>query len=82
MMKNSNENGPDDEINNMDTDLNKFAKDNFEAFNFPKENDGSFTVLVEDRLADIWEACFENNMVKQSNLKSHQKVKFMGKYGK
>ena len=36
-----------------------FAKENFDKFNFPFENTGSFTVLVEDNLADVWQECFE-----------------------
>ena len=32
-----------------------FAKDNFGKFNFPFENQGSFTVLVQDTLAEAWE---------------------------
>ena len=41
------------------TDAALFAKDNFNQFNFPFENNGSFTVLVEDNLAEIWQECLE-----------------------
>ena len=40
----------------MDDDQ-KFFFDNFEKFNFPFENKGSFTVNIEDSLADIWQDC-------------------------
>ena len=32
-----------------------FLKDLFEKFNFPQENNQSFTIRVENELADIWE---------------------------
>ena len=32
-----------------------FFKDNFEQFNFPSENKGSFTVAIEEYLADTWQ---------------------------
>ena len=38
----------------------KFFEDNFEKFNFPFENKGSFTVVIEDYLADTWQECMEN----------------------
>ena len=38
----------------------KFMKDNFENFNFPHENNGSFTVIIQDHLADSWQECLEN----------------------
>ena len=37
----------------------KFAKENFDFFNFPKKNTDSFTVAVENHLADMWQECFE-----------------------
>ena len=36
-----------------------FARDNFDKFNFPSENIGSFTVLVEDHLAELWQECLQ-----------------------
>ena len=36
-----------------------FFKDNFERFNYPFENKGSFTVGIEDHLADTWQSCIE-----------------------
>ena len=37
-----------------------FAKENFHQFNFPFENNGSFTVNVEDNLAEAWQDCLES----------------------
>ena len=37
-----------------------FAKENFGKFNFPYQNRGSFTVKVEDNLAEAWQDCLEN----------------------
>ena len=42
---------------NVDDDEEKFMKENFGQFNFPKENNGSFTVIIQHRDADIWEKC-------------------------
>ena len=36
-----------------DDDDDKFFEDNFEKFNVPFENKGSFTVFIEDYLADF-----------------------------
>ena len=33
---------------------NNFFEDNFTAFNFPCENQGSFTVKIEDSMAASW----------------------------
>ena len=43
-----------DSFENQDCydDDEKFFDDNFEEFNFPFENKGSFTVAIEDYLAD------------------------------
>ena len=38
----------------------RFFDENFEKFNFPFENKGSFTVNIEDYLADTWQACITN----------------------
>jgi hypothetical protein len=38
----------------------KFFKDNFERFNFPCENKGSFTIGIEDYRADAWQDCIED----------------------
>ena len=40
----------------------KFFRENFERFNFPIANMGSFTVSIEDYLADIWQECMENKL--------------------
>ena len=47
------------DVNETDDD-EKFFEDNFDKFNFPFENKGSFTVLIEDYLADTWQECIEN----------------------
>ena len=39
---------------NDSTAARDFFSDNFEAFNFPYENQGSFTVKIEDALASAW----------------------------
>ena len=39
----------------VDTDEEVFFKDNFDMFNFPYENQGSFTVKIEDYLANTWQ---------------------------
>ena len=49
----------DHSISDMDDDQ-KFFFDNFEKFNFPFENKGSFTVNIEDSLADIYMARLYN----------------------
>ena len=36
-----------------------FFKDNFHRFNFPFANKGSFTVTIEDVLANTWQECLE-----------------------
>ena len=36
-----------------------FMKENFDKFNFPAENKGSFTVRVEDKLAEVWRDTLE-----------------------
>ena len=36
------------------TGVDDFFSDNFESFNFPYENQGSFTVKIEDSLATAW----------------------------
>ena len=41
-------------------DEEKFTVDNFEKFNFPKKNTDSFTILVENELADLWQDSFKN----------------------
>lgn len=35
-------------------------KDNFQNFNFPHENDGSFTVKIQHAQADSWQESLEN----------------------
>ena len=43
----------------MREDDEKFTQDNFDLFNFPKKNTDSFTIQVENQLADLWQECFE-----------------------
>ena len=38
----------------------QFLKDLFTNFNFPKENDMSFTIHIENQLADKWESVLTN----------------------
>ena len=40
----------------------QFFEDNFEKFNFPFENKGSFTVVIEDYLANTWQECMTRIM--------------------
>ena len=40
-----------------------FAKEHFDKFNFPFENQGSFTVRVEDNLAEVWQDVLQMFMV-------------------
>jgi curved DNA-binding protein CbpA len=37
----------------------KFTKENFHSFNFPKEKEKSFVVQVQNDLADAWSECFQ-----------------------
>ena len=39
--------------------VERFTMDNFKSFNFPHKNRGSFTVDIENRLADSWQDCLE-----------------------
>ena len=39
-----------------------FFEDNFSSFNFPHENQGSFTVRIEDSLASIWNDCISQSL--------------------
>ena len=43
-----------------DNEEETFIKENLDRFNFPKKNADSFTVVVENILADTWQECFEN----------------------
>ena len=40
--------------NNLDDD-ERFVKDIFNQCNLPKENKSSYTILIENNLADVWE---------------------------
>ena len=51
VLKHVKENLNDD---NLDDD-EQFIKDLFNQFNFPKENDNGFTILIENHLAGLWE---------------------------
>ena len=44
---------------NVDDDA--FTKDNFENMNFPQENKDSFTVFVQNELADLWQESLEKS---------------------
>ena len=41
-------------------DEERFFVDNFDKFNYPFENNGSFTVGIEDWLADTWQTCLSD----------------------
>ena len=45
-----------------------FMKDNFEHFNFPFENDGSFTVKIQHYQAEYWQLSLESEYGKPSIL--------------
>ena len=49
----------ENEVVDSQDGVQKFTKDNFGHLNFPQENKVSFTVIVEDYLADAWEECIE-----------------------
>ena len=49
----------DEDIFETDEEEDFFRK-NFEKFNFPFANQGSFTVNIEDHLADTWQKCMED----------------------
>ena len=51
VLKHVKENLQDDDLD----DDEQFIKDLFNEFNFPKENDNGFTILIENHLACIWE---------------------------
>ena len=63
-----------------------FFVQNFNKFNFPCENKGSFTILIEDHLADTWQNClvkiFGNADIKTNSLGTEYdkiwKVQFSG----
>ena len=47
---------PSDNPETVDENVeDDFMKDNFDKFNFPYENSGSFTVKIEEYLADTWQ---------------------------
>ena len=50
----------DDEENQEEKDEEEFFSKNFEKFNFPHENKGSFTIKIEEHLADSWQECITN----------------------
>jgi DnaJ-class molecular chaperone len=49
-----------DEENSDENEEERFMKDNFQNFNFPHENDGSFTVKIQHAQADSWQESLEN----------------------
>ena len=58
--------------------VTKFTRDNFSNFNFPKQNDGSFTVFVQNELADAWEEALEKKYG-EPIIESSSKGKAFGK---
>ena len=58
--KKSEDSQADDESKTSDLSTEeKFTHDNFELFNFPKKNSDSFTINVENQLANLWQDCFD-----------------------
>ena len=49
----------EDKVDIKKEDEEKLTEDNFDLFNFPKKNTDSFTVQVENHLADLWQESFE-----------------------
>ena len=47
----------DEEAKAESDDIERFFDDNFEKFNVPQENNGSFTVFIENSLAQAWQDC-------------------------
>ena len=43
-----------DTPNSIDDEKESFFRDYFQNFNFPHENQGSFTVMIENTLAETW----------------------------
>ena len=66
----------------FEDDVDLFLKDNFDKFNFPCENKGSFTVKIEDYLADEWQACITsllgNPVVANNDSDIHWKLEYDG----
>ena len=60
----------DDSDDSSTNDEEVFAKENFGKFNFPYQNRGSFTVKVEDNLAEAWQDCLENTYGKPRIVKN------------
>ena len=47
----------------MNSDMEeRFFRENFEKFNFPFANNGSFTVTIENDLANTWQECIEEDL--------------------
>ena len=72
--KNGNSEG-NEEMNNDENGVNEdddeiFMKDNFKSFNFPQENDGSFTVIIQHDQADMWQDCLEEIYGKAETMKN------------
>ena len=42
-----------------DADDVRFTRDNFANFNFPKQNDNSFVVKVQNDMANAWSQCLD-----------------------
>ena len=63
-----------------DNDEERFTRENFDRFNFPKRNSDCFTVMIENNMADTWQECFEQlygkpnvNKIKSSGTEAHSK---------
>ena len=58
-VKENRENAEDKEEESEESEEEKFTEENFKNFNFPKENDGSFTVKIQHSQADEWQENLE-----------------------
>ena len=52
-------NGDGEEGTDDNDETGRFIRENFKKFNFPKQNEDSFTVIIEDHMADKWEEDIE-----------------------
>ena len=59
-----------EEIGPAVDDQNVFVRDNFDKFNFPFQNQGSFTVNLQDSFADLWQNCLDSVYGEPSVMKN------------
>ena len=72
----------DAEDKNEEQDDDKFLVENFHKFNFPYENKGSFTVFIENSLAQVWQDCITSKLgepkviINSNNIECDRSWKF------